>query len=310
MMTEYAGETDIDLYAKWIGEDITISIFRSSGEPEILTMHYGDTYTFEDLEESYTFENGDVIFDFNDGVTPNNVQKQTLTITNPIWLSYDPSNDQEVEHNAGDQIILTNDLLIGIDGAINTSEIIIPSNPTMEHYVFDGWYDENDNLINPDYIMAPVTYTANWRGEDITIHTTGDKIVEYGKEYNLDTNNIPKANDNVATVTFKYHNDVDDDYISYVQKSYTPNGWLINGVHYDDGAPITYYEETTEYPDYTSEIIEATFPSDPTKFRKDFIGWYDHEEGGNKVESYSELTDITLHAQWIKHIPNIKQEDY
>ena len=56
-------------------------------------------------------------------------------------------------------------------------------------------------------------------------------VYHYGEEYTLPTNDIEKAAD-TATVTFVYGNGVENR-TSTVTGTYTPNGWLVNGTHYE-----------------------------------------------------------------------------
>ena len=146
---------------------------------------------------------------------------------------------------------------------------------------------------------------VRYTGEDVTIHTpSGDETVHYGDVYNLGTNNIAKANDNVSNVTFKLYNG-QNDIINHVQRVYTPNGWLVSNTHYDDNDEITITEEITIEPDYVDSIVGVEFPNDPEKEGYDFTGWYTAETGGNKVESYIGANDITIHAHYEEHIPVI-----
>ena len=51
--------------------------------------------------------------------------------------------------------------------------------------------------------------------------------------------------------------------------------------------------------------MPVTFPSNPTKFRSDFVGWFTEETGGEEIDSYDKLEDTVIHAHWTKHIPDI-----
>ena len=315
-ITSYSGMDNIDVYAKWIGEEVIVILNEDESNP--LIYHYGDTYTFGDLPESFVWDMGNVIFDFNDGVTPNSTQHLIMTIYPDVWYYYgrDENGDYvDNTYNAGDTAPLYGETWIDVgsedDNNYVYSGVTFPDVPEREHYTFGGWYNEWD------YEVTDITeldgfdqvITAKWIGEDVTVHLPDEDItVEYGKEYPIYENNYPKANTEEAEVTFKYHDGETDDLVRYVEKSYTPNGWLINDVHYGEDT-IVFTEETTLVPDYIETVIPVEFPSDPTFFRHDFDGWFTEETGGEQVTSYSDLVDTELHAQWHDHMAIITTPD-
>ena len=87
----------------------------------------------------------------------------------------------------------------------------------------------------------------------------------------------------------------EDSTTSNVLNTYSPNGWLVNDVHYDNDAQITITSDTTILPDYTQELIPATFPSDPEKQNNQFLGWF-YED--TPYTEYSDSQNITLTAHW------------
>ena len=315
-ITKYSGMNNIDVYAKWIGEEVIVIINEDESNP--LIYHYGDTYTFGDLPESFVWDMGNEIFDFNDGVTPNSTQHLIMTIYPDTWFYYGyDENGEHVEntYNVGDTATLYGETWIDVgsedDNNYVYSGVTIPDNPEREHYTFDGWYTEWDykvtNINELDGFDQVIT--AKWIGEDVTVHLPDEDItVEYGKEYPTYENNYPKANTEESEVTFKYHDGETDDLVRYVEKSYTPNGWLINDVHYGEDT-IVFTEETTLVPDYAETVIPVEFPSDPTWFRHDFDGWFTEETGGEQVTSYSDLIDTELHAHWHDHMAIITTPD-
>ena len=192
--------------------------------------------------------------------------------------------------------------------------------PTKDHYVFDGYYTEPNGkgteyvtfagvFTNNIYQKMPsqinnnytdnITLYANWVGEPITV-TLPDNTTEtyhYGDSYTLGENNATKANDNGALITFKYQDDETNDTTDYVTTSYTPNGWLINDVEYDDNEVIVLTEPIVINYNYNKSYTSPVFP-EPTREHYVFDGWFDQETGGNEVTSYTGLEDITLYAHW------------
>lgn len=143
--------------------------------------------------------------------------------------------------------------------------------------------------------------------QDDSVHTVTypDGTVKgysYNEETILDSNVSTKPDEVISTVTFKYHNQ-EEDTTSNVTKEYIPNGYMINGVHYDDEAILVVNENkvVTEY--FNEEIEGATFPTNPTRTGYQFVGWYTEETGGTEYTSYNEDNNITLHAQWEKIMP-------
>ena len=139
---------------------------------------------------------------------------------------------------------------------------------------------KTDEIINPGM--------GFYRTKYLTLKRETEKP-EYDFSYNgfyhvrIDLSDFSKANNG------------EDDYISYVTQVYTPNGWLINGVHYDNGATYTVNGNYERIPDYTYEITPATFPEDPEKENYVFEGWY---SGEDKYTSYALMDSLVLTARW------------
>ncbi|MBO7079686.1 MAG: InlB B-repeat-containing protein, partial [Bacilli bacterium] len=210
---------------------------------------------------------------------------------NPI-TEYDSLCIRAVSDDDRDRDLFVNKILYNriLQGSVEMQESFLFINGE-----FWGMY-----VITEKYSEDYFSSHYNLPDEDIT--------VEYGREYPTYENNYPKANTEEATVTFKYHDGETDDYVSYVEKSYTPNGWLINDTHYGEDT-IVFTEETTLVPDYAETVIPVEFPSDPTWFRHDFDGLFTEETGGEQVTSYSDLVDTELHAHWHDHMAIITTPD-
>ena len=290
-VTGYDRSEEFTLHAQW--ELKILDVTTPEGTEEV---PYGTDYTLGTNNTPKESDAFDVTFKYHDNVTDDRVEHVGKDYTPHGWRvngSYYPNNatftvleDTVIEPNYKETIL----------------EGEWPSEPTNGDYMFVGWFDQEENGIKYESfegLEEDTVLHARWK-EKITIITPdGPIIVPKGEEYELPTNDKDKDTENVGEVTFKLHNE-EDDIVRYVTKTYTKNGWLINGVHYDDKAIITPEEDIELIPDYIETIIPAEFPNDPEKQSNIFNGWFDQEEGGNKYTEYSEEHDITLHAQWTK----------
>ncbi len=135
------------------------------------------------------------------------------------------------------------------------------------------------------------------------------ETIEKNTVLDLDPNEEPKASENLSTVTFNYNDGVTADTENYVKRVYTPNGYMIDGVHYDDGANLVVDNNKTITYSYTDSIAGVEFPSNPTRSHYIFTGWYDDPDNGNLVENYDGLNDITLYAHWEMNLPTSVEVD-
>ena len=135
------------------------------------------------------------------------------------------------------------------------------------------------------------------------------EIIEKNTVLDLGPNEEPKASENLSTVTFNYNDGVTADTENYVKRVYTPNGYMIDGVHYDDGANLVVDNNRTITYSYTDSIAGVEFPVNPTRSHYIFTGWYDDPDNGNLVENYDGLNDITLYAHWEMNLPTSVEVD-
>ena len=140
-----------------------------------------------------------------------------------------------------------------------SKNIRFPMDPEKEGYAFAGWFTEAEG------------------GEKVTEYSGSGDITLYAQyiteKYNLGVNNIPK-DDVTAVVTFKYNDDGQTaDAAITIGKQYVPNGWLVDGVHYEDNAIIDRTKDTVIKPDYVQTVISGTWPSDPARYGYEFKGW-------------------------------------
>ena len=302
-------------FTGWFDEETGGTEYTSYNENEEFTLHaqYTDDYvviTIPDEDpipvpkgEEFELPTNDKDKDDKTYIALFKYHNGDPDTTSEISVHYEPNGwlINGVHYDDGAIITPEEDITLVPDYTSTVEGATFPSDPIKENNEFIGWYDNEagGNKYTSYNEEADIILHARWNHETITITTPEEDIdVPKGEDYELPTNNTPKASEELATVTFKPHNG-EEDIIRKVTKKYTPNGWLINGVHYDDGAIITPEENIELVPDYTEEIIGAKFPLNPTKTNQKFNGWYTEKTGGEKVDDYSELQDITLHAQYI-----------
>ena len=296
----YDGEEDITLHAHW--KVIMKTITTPDGEEEV---PYGTEYTLGTNDTPKDDITNDVTFKYHDDTTDDLVKQVTKTYTENGWLVNDVHYDDEASFE------VTEDVTIEPDYIEVVIPVEFPSEPVREHYEFDGWYSEETGgeKIESYSLDEDIILHAHWIGETQTITTPdGEEEVPYGTEYTLGTNDTPKEDD-TYTVTFKYHDDLTGDLEKEVTIEFTPNGWLVNDVHYDDEASFEVTENATIEPDYIETVIGAEFPSEPTRDNYEFVGWFDAEEDGTEYTEYNEKADIILHARWEITLPTDMELD-
>ena len=289
-VTEYTGDENITLYAYWTGD--SISVTKPDGTEE--TKHYGDTYDLGTNEEAKADENGALItFKYQDNETADTTANVTRAYTPNGWLV----NDADALDN--EVLVLTEDIVIDYNYDIAYTSPTFPE-PTREHYTFDGWYDEatGGNEVTSYNGTNDTTVYAHWIGDEVRV-ILPDETVEthnYGDSYTLGENTQAKA-DETATVTFKYQDNETEDTTGTVTKTFTPNGWLVNGAAATDNEVLILTEDITIEYNYYENVTGPTFP-EPTREHYEFEGWYDEAAGGNEVTNYTDLVDTNLYAHW------------
>ena len=262
---------------------------------------------FEISKDYYTL--GTVTFKYQDEETEDYIAYIDASYTQDGW-NVEGDVSGVVGYGFDDVITLTENIKI-LPKYIETVEPVeFPYEPTRENYTFKGWKDINGTTYTSYSETDDLTLYAEWE-EDLVIPVPGDDpiIAPKGSTIQLPENNVAKASENTSKVTFKPENG-SSDIERYVLRAYTPNGWLINGTHYDVGDEYVANEVPTLVPDYVSYIVPVEFPEDPTLTDKDFNGWYTLADGGDKITSYSDdENDLILYAQYIDHVPVIITPD-
>ena len=232
-------------------------------------------------------------------------------------------------------IIETADIDVDLTSNINRAFTVysstknIPSNATVTYKIYKNNVDvsEHFNVVNNivaenninayinvvdyvssgEYILSTeyngYSYSSIINITSPTIYVTVTKpdstteTYEYGYAYNLGTNNIEKANEAGATVTFRYQDNETSDYITNVIKSYTPVGWLVNNVARDNNEILILTENITILGRYEYSFVSPNFIG-PTRTNYTFDGWYDEPTGGVRYTSYNGVSNKTFYAHW------------
>ena len=156
----------------------------------------------------------------------------------------------------------------------------------------DDWHLFDEKLSNYEG-FEPIHLYANFvkRQSIITyMYSTPETVlVDLGDTHVLRENNVQKASENAATITFTGVGD------RYVRRDYYTDGWLIDGVYYRSGSNLLatdmYYDV---YPNYRTQLFSPEFPT-PTGDGT-FVGWYTEPNGqGERITEYNLPEDITLY---------------
>ena len=283
--------SNLTLYAYWEANEITVTLPDGTEE----TYYYGDSYTFGTNDVVKANENvATVTFKYQDGETADTELNVIKSFTPNGWLV------GTTEYADNEILVLTEDIEIEYNYIETITSPVFPE-PTREHYTFDGWYDleENGNVVTSYTGDQDINLYAYWTGEEVTVTLPDwtEETYNYGDSYTFGTNDVVKANENVATVTFKYQDNETADTTGTVLKSYTPNGWLVGTTENADNEILVLTEDIEIEYNYIETITSPIFP-DPIRDNYEFNGWFDAEEDGNVVTTYTGSEDISLYAYW------------
>ena len=248
---------------------------------KVIKVPAGSTYEIPENTYDKASANGaTVTFVYNNGHENTTSNVMTQYAKNGFTIG-------ETHYDESDTIVVNSDITLVPDYIETSIAATFPEDPTYIGYTFDGWYTQNDG------------------GTRVTSYNGSDDIILYARwvvpaptpgPYTLPVNNI-LIPDETYTVTFKYNNGTSDTTSSFTI-SYTPNGWIYDGIHYNDGDIINYEEGKILIPDFIETSTSVLFPLNPSKINYTFVGWFDNANGGNKIISYNEKQDITLYAHW------------
>ena len=278
-ISSYDGENDIEIHAQYEVHIPVITTPYGTYNPDENGNFTLETNSREKWPEVIT----SVSFVRNNGQRTYS-EDLKYTYTTNGWLI------EGTHYDDGEVIHVTKDITVEPDYIKTLVLPPFPPNPVKEGYTFVGWFDANsggnqyttyDNVDGPRYISLYARYRSN---------------TSYG-DYRLPRNETQKANTTRSTVTFVYHNGTADT-TSTVETRYYPNGWLVDGVHHEDGDFIFKTDETVIEPDYNSYPVNGAFPTNPTKSGYQFVGWFTEETGGEPVTVLRGDSDITVHAHY------------
>ena len=166
-------------------------------------------------------------------------------------------------------------------------------------------YWENDRV---DYRFSTcVPYDVNMtyhykfsnpviRQYNVVLEGTDGVKVNKNSIYKLPMEGVPKSA-SVTVIKLKFQDGETPDESLVYTKTYTPSGFLIDGVHYDFGEEIVVTRDLYITYDYTSELEGPDLPI-PTRENYSFKGWYDATIGGHIVTDPKTLAASILYAQW------------
>ncbi len=184
--------------------------------------------------------------------------------------------------------------------------------PTLDGYTFDGWYDDNGNLVNDNTVVTTAanhTLCAHWTANTYTVKfdANGGAVT-------------PEA----TTVTY---GDLYGELPTPTLEGYTFEGWFTEK---DVGTQVTKETVVTTAADHmlhahwtrisyevkfdanggigTCKPINVfhgdtygTFPPEPTLEGYEFAGWFTEKDGGTQVTKDTVVTaSHTLYAHWTR----------
>jgi uncharacterized repeat protein (TIGR02543 family) len=175
------------------------------------------------------------------------------------------------------------------------------ANPTYTGYTFLGWYDAvtGGNQISLPYTpLVDKTLYARWRGNTVTFNSTNG-ITNVAIQYSGTGLNPPDPIYNGYTFLGWYDavtggNEIGLPYTPIVDKTFYAQ-WQGNSVTFQPNNNNPAHVQTIQYSGTPLNI------SNPVYNNYTFIGWYDAEQGGNKINlPYTPLFDNgILYAYWV-----------
>ena len=252
-------------------------------------------------EVKYDGDKWDDINSDTDHLTPSVVKhRRTITFTTNTTTP-DQIDDQSV-----------------YDGYLVTE----PTDPTKEHYTFDGWYkDDGSKYVFSTPVSGDLHLSAKWIPEmyvikfDINGHgldtAPGDiKDVAYNSTFKKPADPTETGytfigwyTDSALTNKFEFDEDgnskpiTDDTYEITLYAKWEINKYTVT-FDFNTGKPSTPKTEEVEYGNPVSE------PAKPTNTGYTFGGWYTDQActDGKEFSFDTKITrDITLYAKWTKN---------
>ncbi len=191
--------------------------------------------------------------------------------------------------------------------------------PTLDGYTFDGWYDDNGNLVNDNTVVTTAdnhTLCAHWTANTYTVKfdanegtvTPAEQTVTYGSTYGelptptregytfagwfTEQNGGTQVTKETVVKTVADHTL----YAHWTANTYT--------VKFDaNEGTVTPAEKTVTYGSHYGEL-----PT-PTREGYTFAGWFTEQNGGTKVMADTKVKtakDHTLYAHWTQNIYDVR----
>ena len=294
----------ITLYANWTINTYTITYSTTYGvAPEAKTVEWGSKLTEDDLAE---------------------IEAEGWVFNG--WKIGDTGTYATTETTVTDNIILTADWsIVQITISYETAHGTAPETQTVDYgtilatahleeieadgYDFDGWFLEGKEAEAGTTLKANITLTASWTAKIYSITYNGVEDAENpndAAEYTIESDAITLADASKDGYTFKgwFTTETFDEGTEETEITAGSTG---DKTFYAKWTPITYNivynldggeNPAAAVETYTIED-EVTLPT-PEKSGYTFLGWYDAETDGNKVETISigSTEDKEYWAKW------------
>ncbi len=218
---DYVPSGDYRLETKYGGRTYSSTISITSADRQVtvtlpdnttVTYNYGDTYNLGTNNTPKDPINiAEVTFVYQDDVTSDSVDYVKEIYTPAGWLV------NGVLKSNNEIITLTDDITIAYNynSSYQSPEF---ASPSRNHYTFDGWFDEDDNLVESYTGDEDITLFAHWtlnKPSNFTIDSDNLSLT-VGDTHQVEATFIPDGTDD--TLTFSGY---DDEIISI-----TPEGLI------------------------------------------------------------------------------------
>ena len=337
----------IILYAKWSQSKFTVT-FNSNGGTAVASQEVAagglvqrpakptkaDKYFVDWATTSSEDYNVDtVLYDFNTPVTANiTLYACWATLTGTVVFEYNILKYTDANVKISQERYVAEGLIAGERVISKNSYETPPAVPTLDGYIFDGWYYiNNENPTNGE--NAPET--LNWGINMLPFDFTQRVVLEYGitlftKWKKGTISHTVSFNTGTGATVIRSQQVINGGFVikpaTPSREGYTFKHWYVSGDNtqtaYNFSTPVTAglilvalwlpnYQGTTKQVTFntnggsaiaTKEVASGgicTKPTDPTKSNYKFIDWYTDIELTESFDFNTVITeDITLYAKW------------
>ncbi len=306
------------LTAKWTANTYTVTFDKNGGTGEMAAQSftYGETKALTVnafTRKGYTFVGWNTQADgkgtsYSDGQTVSDLISQaggSVTLY-AVWkaevytINYILGGGKNAESNPSSY-------------TVESDEITFAA-PSRVGYAFVGWFDAEEGGKEIAKIAAGntgnVTLYARWAIEEFTVtfmdgdETKAEQTVAYGGKATS-----VSAEKNGYTFLGWFDGEKEYDFASAVTKDVTLTAkWEIveYSITYNLGGGTNAESNPSSYTVESGQIIFAA----PSRVGYAFVGWFDAEEGGNRIESLAagSTGNVTLYARWAIESYTVKFE--